>query len=45
MLTFEFNPKELLIAAAGSDRVIRIYDTEEFKLRHVSSPEPHPVGR
>lgn len=44
ILTFEFNPKELLIAAATSERVVRLWDTERFEPVGTGPNEAHPVG-
>jgi hypothetical protein len=43
ILTFEFNPKELLIAAATSERVVRMWDTERFEPVGTGPNEAHPV--
>lgn len=41
--TFEFHPNELVVAAATSERVVRIWDAERYEELACTSPESSPV--
>lgn len=43
--TFEFNSHDMVLAAATSERVVRLWDaTPDYSTKGVSPPEPHQVG-